>query len=306
MKVLRLREVGEPEDDVDIDEYLEKVSTDWSTLLKSNPDESLIQDFVERHPCLLPDPYNAFQRGHHGVMTGLVYSQPQLPGPRLLKPDFMYIAMDSSGIFPVLIEIETPGKKHATKSGQPSAPLTQARSQLTDWASWFDEPENQLQFRKTYRITDSMVRVRRLRPRYVLVYGRRIDAISNPRFAKTRANSRKHDTVEMTYDRLTPNRYSAGAPVVRPDFSVSGELSFRVHQVSPVPDSRLFSYIDMSNVVGLKEALDAQPAVSPERRAWLLRHAGSFVREEEERRREQAAAGELNDDDWYDDEGDED
>lgn len=304
MSLIRPRADHEPEGP-NRDAYFADVRAQWSGLLAADPDEATVHAFIEQHPCLLPDPYKFFGRGHHGMITGLIYSKPVLPGPRFFVPDFMFVAMDSSGIFPTLVEIEAPGKAHATATGIASRDLEHARSQLRDWSDWFDQPENQIQFRALYGITNEVLRVRKLRPRYVLVYGRRDDALKNPRFARTRASSSRNDTIEMTYDRLEPSASSATAAVVRTDSSVPGELRFRAITVPPLADAHTFQFIDRTRVGGLEQALAAQPMLSPERKAWLLRGAGSLLAELAEVRQEQPDDSEP-EPEGYDDDGESD
>ncbi len=83
----------------------------------------------------------------------------------------MWVTRSTSLITPICIEIERPGKHWFNLDGTPTATLTQALDQLTDWKVWFSEPENQLIFRRTYMLdgfTD-----RPIQPQYVLIYGRR-------------------------------------------------------------------------------------------------------------------------------------
>src|SRR5687767_5787396 len=110
--------------------YRARLDLEWQQLLDSGNlhDESLFQDFLERHPCLLPRTF-----GGHGPLHDAVFSQPELPGFRAKRPDFMWIAKDSAAITAHLIEIEAPGKRWCTNRGQPTAELTQAIDQLRDW-----------------------------------------------------------------------------------------------------------------------------------------------------------------------------
>lgn len=102
------------------DDYESLLESEWPALLDSskNNDEAVFQDYLERHPCLLPEPYSCFRRGHHRPIFSAVITQPELPGARPLRPDFMWLAVDSGAYTAVLIEIEAPSKRWS-KQEQP-------------------------------------------------------------------------------------------------------------------------------------------------------------------------------------------
>ncbi|KQS66163.1 hypothetical protein ASG41_12505 [Modestobacter sp. Leaf380] len=183
-----------------------------------------MQEFLEAHPSLLPGGTGDIgPGGHHGSTWGAVITQPSLEGvERDRRPDFMWVTRSTSLITPICIEIEKPGKRWFTQNGRPTAHLTQALDQLTDWKVWFSEPENELLFRRTYLIGDEW-RHRQLLPQCVLIFGRRHE-FENP---DARANAgrlrRKRDFMLrsnesfMTFDSLSPNERHCDALTLKVD-----------------------------------------------------------------------------------------
>ncbi|MET0795404.1 MAG: Shedu anti-phage system protein SduA domain-containing protein [Polyangiaceae bacterium] len=135
------------------DEYESHLAHVWPRLLnsESQDDEAVFQRFLEKHPCLLPQSFDCFGRGATPERH-VYFTQPELPGFRSKRPDFMTITWDSDAVIATLIEIEAPAKPWATQKGFQSAKLTQALDQLREWKAWFCEPENMIQFTKLYRI----------------------------------------------------------------------------------------------------------------------------------------------------------
>ena len=114
-----------------------------------------------------------------------VISKPKLPGLRR-QPDFMWIATDSVGLYPILVEIETPHKKwfygdHA----EIHSDLTHAQGQLAEWRAWFDRGQTHA-FLDDYDIPREL-RKRRFSPRFVLIHGRRADYEGSERRLQKRA-----------------------------------------------------------------------------------------------------------------------
>jgi Domain of unknown function (DUF4263) len=147
--------------------------------------------------------------GHHGPELEGVFRQPPLEGlARNKRPDFMWITRSTALITPICIEIEKPRKMWFTQAGRPTADLTQALDQLTDWKVWFSEPENESIFRKTY--LRGQYEDRQLLPQYVLIYGRASEFTpSGPherpdRMRKKRDFIRRDDEQFMTFDSLSP------------------------------------------------------------------------------------------------------
>lgn len=194
------------------DAYVEWLLPRWRELLSSDPPESAVQKFLESHPVLLPGGLgDVGPGGHHGPELDGVFREPPLEGlARNKRPDFMWITRSTALITPICIEIEKPGKMWFTQAGRPTADLTQALDQLTDWKAWFSEPENQLIFLKTY-LRDEY-EDRQLLPQYVLIYGRASEfEVSGPhqrpdRLKKKRDFMRREHEHFMTFDSLRPKR----------------------------------------------------------------------------------------------------
>jgi hypothetical protein len=182
-------------------EYLVNASRQWELLLSSpNIDEKEIHTFLENNPSLIPGAYGISFTSGHDPLYGAVFSQPILPGIETKYPDFMWIAINSSEISPILIEIEALDKPWFTKEGHQRAEFTQAENQLDQWRVWFSEPRNILNFQKLYLQRLPIKQDMNIIPHYVLIYGRRKDV--EP-YHNLRSVHRKSDETQMTYDRLS-------------------------------------------------------------------------------------------------------
>ena len=147
----------------------------WQALLDSEEsrDESLLQAFLERHPSLLPGSHSVDGDSGHAPFPVAVIAKPKLPGLSDREPDFMWLATDSSSLYPVLIEIETPHKAwFYGDRAEIHSDLTHAHGQLAEWRAWFGRGHNRTAFLDYYDIPPDLAR-RQLSPRYVLVHGRR-------------------------------------------------------------------------------------------------------------------------------------
>lgn len=192
-----------------------RLTTEWRALLASDPPEPDVQVFLERHPSLVPGATdNIGPHGHHGVCWSAVIRQPELPGLDRRVPDFMWVRRDTAAVRPILVEIEAPSKRWFIGSRAPSADLTQALDQLTEWKVWFADPANQQTFRRAY--VPAAYSHRALEPQYVLVFGRdgefrngtsphmRPDLVRRKRDLMTRASEHF-----FTYDMLEPEEDAA-------------------------------------------------------------------------------------------------
>ncbi len=262
--------VSNPPPAMNWDEYCAHIGRAWPALLNSDRqgDEAAFQRFLERHPCLLPDPYACFQRGA-STYNGGVFTQPELPGVRAKRPDFMLMTYDSEAVVVLLVEIEAPAKAWSTRAGTSTAKLTQARGQLLQWKAWFREPENVIQFCKLYGIDQRTLETRQLLCRYVLIYGRRAEVESKPAFAKTRADLAAQDEVLMTYDRLTPSARLADLPMLRLNRS---EVDTKIEVVSVPPTLRLGPNTarEFASWANLREAVRDNALITTERKQFLL------------------------------------
>lgn len=264
--------VSNPPPPMTWDAYKSHIQLVWPALLDDSTkqdDESAFQKFLERHPCLLPNSYTHFQRGARPLAGG-VFTQPELPGFRAKRPDFMLMSVDSGAVVVLLIEIEAPGKPWSTVAGTQSSKLVQARDQLAQWKTWFREPTNQLQFHDLYRLDSKLMRSRQLEVRYVLVYGRREELVSKPAFAKKRSEIAGEDEIIMTYDRLHPSRRISDIPTLKHNRK-GAEDQFEVVSVPPTlwlgPDTAR----EYATWLNMRGAVESNRLISDERRSFLLR-----------------------------------
>ena len=177
----------------------------WQALLDSpeSRDEALVHAFLERHPSLLPGSHSVDGDSGHSPFPMAVVSKPKLSGLSDREPDFMWIACDSGSVYPILIEIETPHKPwFYGDRAEVHSNFTHAQGQLAEWRAWFNRGHNRTAFFDYYEVP-SVIAKRTLRPRYVLVYGRRSDFANNRRRQEKRAELAREDERLMTFDRLT-------------------------------------------------------------------------------------------------------
>ena len=268
------------------EDYLNKA---WIALLNSDQQdkEEVFQDFLEKHPCLLPEPYACFQRGAHCPMFSAVFSQPELPGFRAKRPDFMWIARDSGAIIAILIEIEAPSKRWATQEARPSANLTQAIDQLNSWRAWFNNVNNVTAFRELYEIHPDELIIRQFEQRYILIYGRSQELEENKTFAQKRAGLDRPDQVIMTYDRLRPSGELRHYGTIKFNRS-SANTELHLHRIPPT--FRLGQPIvrDFARFKNRENAIRACDELTKERQDYLISRIpywDAFVKEAETRQR---------------------
>lgn len=207
-------------------EFAERLRQQWRSLLDSNPVESVVQDFLERYPCMLPRPYALFRGGHHGPFPAAVITQPILPSYEARRPDFLWLSADSMNYWAVSIEIERPNKPWFTKQGIPSAPLTQAIDQLRDWKRWFSEPHNIQAFLEHYEVP--RLSHHTFSCHYVLAFGRREEATRGPG-KKKRPFLQQPDETVMSLDRLDSDRELADVITVRREGGTYRAVSVQPH-----------------------------------------------------------------------------
>lgn len=248
--------------------YAELVRQEWAEFLARGPaTEVEVQQFLEKHPCLVPFPEGvgpvAQGRGAHSVHM-MVVTQPVLPGIDRPRPDFLRLNRDSEAIYATLIEIEPPSKRYARKDGQATAEYTQALSQIGDWKAWFAEPRNVMAFRDLYRLNDSAHAHRLLETRFVLVYGRRSELESHRRARDLRSMLKPPHTTVMSYDRLFASERAAWDLCVR--------LEHRAFVAETIPPTLIVGPAVADELAAIdrkEEALEASPHFDPARKAFL-------------------------------------
>ena len=249
------------------EQYNELVASEWDKLLSKNQAiEQKFQEFFEHHPCMLPRVYDIIGQGAHCPWPSALISQPVLPTFTRKIPDFMWIASDSTSIYAVLIEIETPSKPWATDNGQQHHLLTQAINQIKEWKVYFSDPLNSAQFRKYYEIPDNLFKTRTFLQKYVLVYGRRDNATKNNEFAKKRAFLANGDEHFMTYDRLYPNKILSNYICVKLD-----KEGYKAISIPPTLQLNPFQAEDWSNIRDKSKAVQKCKYVNDDRKQFLIR-----------------------------------
>jgi hypothetical protein len=175
----------------------------------------------------------------------------------------MWLATDSSSLYPVLVEIETPHKVwFYGDRAEIHSDLTHALGQLAEWRAWFERGHNKTAFLEYYDIPPEMAR-RKLEPRYVLVHGRRDNFEYVPRRREKRAELGRFNERLMSFDRLTPAKNSVLYSTVR-----KGQDGYRV--ISVPPSLTLFNTgEDYQLISGWHGALDDCPDMAADRRDYL-------------------------------------
>jgi hypothetical protein len=169
---------------------------------------------------------------------------------------------------PVLVEIEAPGKRWWTQAGQPSADLTQALNQITEWKAWFAIPHNVLAFKAFYGLDRETWNGRTFRPAYALIYGRRAEANARPSLTAKRAHMRADDVVLMSYDRLEPDPDADEMFCVTKDadgFTALSVPATMTWNPTLAPARRA--------IHGKVNAISANPDLTTERRDFLISRA---------------------------------
>lgn len=243
-------------------EYEQLVLARWGELLASSPAEKAVQQFLEVHPCMVPGPTAAIGYAGHGVDPPALITQPALPAFTSRIPDFLWIGRNSAAVFPILIEIEAPGKAWFTASGSASAQLTQALGQIHEWKAWFADHHNVASFLKYY---DVETHGRPLLPRYILVHGRRSEFDANKALVAKRAAMETPDIVLMTYDRLAPDRNADDVMTVK--LKADG-----YHAIFAPPTLELGPNVaeGLARIVGKQDAVLVSPYFTDERRTFML------------------------------------
>lgn len=252
--------------------YCASVLSQWQSLLGSSPSEREMQEFLELHPCLIPGATdNIGPGGHHGPSFNAVIRQPPLKGLGPTRvPDFMWVRRDTGAIRPICIEIESPRKAWFNKgSGTPTAELTQAIDQLTEWKVWFSSPENQLIFARTYA---PQYPYRPIEPQYVLVYGRDSEfraatsVHENPSHMRQKRDHmpriREH---YFTYDQLVPEREAGDYATITNHVD-----KWSLHSLPPT-FSTGSHVMELGEVIAdPSEGLSRTELMSPERRTYVV------------------------------------
>lgn len=246
--------------------YALRVNGEFNALLSSAADEREIQEFLERHPALVPGALTpGSSSGHYPLHCALI-TRPQLPGFHSRMPDLMWIANHSQAWYPTLIEIESPTKRLFTKGGQPRAEFTQARTQLAHWRSWFQNPTNVHQFVELYGVPEKWQRDKTRQLHMILIYGRRAEFEKSQHLSMLRASLMSgHDEEMMSFDRLEANPKLEAVITIRP----LGGGRFEAVWVPETFGTSAEIADALPHIDGLAEAIDHNDRISGTRRAFL-------------------------------------
>lgn len=251
--------------------YADRVLPEYLALLDEHPREEEVQLFFEKHPAIVfgAMPWVDGYPRH----SGLLISQPRLPGFNAKIPDFMIVSGDSLSWRPRLIEIESPAKRLFTAKGHTRSEFNQARDQLSAWRAWFDKDPNGQVFRAEYGISSERPLPAALHLECILVYGRRREWEGDPELAAKRSALLGHEgDTQASYDRLADrfpdlvhNLY--GAITVKP----AGNGRFRACCVPPTFAFSPSNAARLQWIDGLADAINAQPDLEQDRKRFLMR-----------------------------------
>lgn len=266
---INYKEAENPPPPITWEKYEELLIKEWNSLLNSEKqnDENVFQEFLEINSCLLPRPFNSFNRGADIIFNAL-FSKPELPGINRKIPDFMWITIDSVSVIVVLIEIEAPSKCWFNQNGSFNSRLYRAVEQVRDWKSFFQIPENVMQFKRMYKL--NKFSNYNFEQRYILIYGRREEAELYQNSSMNRKSLQKDDEIFMTYDRLYPDRNLNNCPTVKIDRSDSN-INLRVCHVPPTFTLGPGYAEDFSLLKNREDAINENTLISEERKIFLIK-----------------------------------
>jgi hypothetical protein len=175
------------------------VLTEWKALLKNASNEQEIQDFLERHPELLPGLFDL----HNGPLHGIIVSK--FPFGADYKCDFTFVTRHSAALQFTFVEIEDPCKSVFNKDGSFSQHFNHARQQLADWKIWVEKNINTLMTMfgsmfETYNADNDYKDFR-----FYLICGRRTEVESDLKRKERWSGIHALDgnkIIVMSYDRL--------------------------------------------------------------------------------------------------------
>ena len=227
-----------------------------------------IQDFLERHPSLVPGAFTPGSQSGHSPRYNALFSQPKLPGFGGKVPDFLWLSGHSSCDYAALIEIECPKKKLFTNEGRQRAEFSQAYNQIKDWRIWFETSANKQVFFDHYGLSGTQRFRRAFDLHFILIYGRRSEFQNNPKLSMKRHSLMSDRNEELiSFDRLTPHDWLDSATTVVTKGMAVLEVKF-------VPETFLIRPMDIRQQLemkGLAEAIQRNPRIDESRREFLTR-----------------------------------
>lgn len=187
------------------------------TLLDCSPNEHQLQTMLEEEPVLLLSAMNDGFYPVHSLRSALFA---KLDLGREHQLDFAYCVGSSYGMAWTFVELERADRNLFTKAGDPTAALTHAIRQVTDWTSWVTDNSAYAceVLQKLIKSSPMEWRWPRLLwrpPRAVVIMGRRstLTEESNRRRAQICVQNPSLEII--TYDRLCDpyGTYAKGDPM---------------------------------------------------------------------------------------------
>lgn len=274
------------------EEYRDRTLSQWYTLLSTDPEEPLVQRFLEQHPAMIPGGSGDIgPGGHHGSDMGVVFTRPNLNGSGSnFAPDFLWVTRSSGLITPILIEIEKPSKRWFNKSnGRPTSDFTAAHDQLNEWRAWFKQGNNASAFRERFLFLGDRYDNRPLEPQYVLIYGRSSEfehggGHSDPDGMRLKRDTqRASDETFMSFDSLRP-RFDHGN-------AITGQINS--HGVTPYSFSPVYGTGPMIGggalMMGSPDDALARSVMMTDERKKYLAERWAYWAEQERRKRDDPA-----------------
>lgn len=186
-----------------VEEYASDIHNRFLRLIESDPPEPDVQSLLEHNPALVPGASTPGVPWKQAPLFDILITQPNLPGLKCSFPDFLWIPFHSKNWYPTLVEIERPSKKIFTSKGIPRAEFTQARNQLAQWRTWFNDPANVKKLIAEYGIPDAITQYSSMKLSMILIYGWGSEFKSDPVLSKHRDSLLPGPDEELvSYDRL--------------------------------------------------------------------------------------------------------
>jgi hypothetical protein len=184
---------------ISVQKSSELILADWKTVLDNASREQEIQNYLERHPALVPGILDL----HNGPLHGIIVSK--FPFGADYRCDFAFVTRHSMALQFTFVEIEDPKKLIFNKDGSFSQSFNQARQQIADWNIWAKTNIHTLvdMFSPMFETYNAWNDYKDFR--FYLVYGRR-NEVETDKKRKDRWSSLHisgdRKTFIMSYDRI--------------------------------------------------------------------------------------------------------
>lgn len=167
------------------------IADQWEAFLESARNEQDVQDFLERHPSMLPGLFDY----HNGPLHRIIVSK--FPFGADYVSDFAFVSRHSMALQFTFVEIENPRKRIFTKNGLFTRDFNQARQQIADWKVWVEKNLDTLMqmFSAMFDTYNAWNDYKTFR--FYLLYGRRNEIDS------TKRRKERWSSIMATGDRLS-------------------------------------------------------------------------------------------------------